>query len=274
MPARFLFANPPFRQDRWSDATVPDSVKKAALNLFEELWLLHQGHDDNGNPQPILLPLEPDDKAAYVSFYNECGSIALETDEHGEAAYCKLTAYAARLALIGQLARDPNAETVTGDVMEAACELARWFGKEAVRIYAMLAETAEEREIRLLVEFIQKRGGSVSVRDVYTYHRPLRNDKAQAEYMIAVLVKQRRGEWLEPKPSSRGQPARKFLLLQASASAVLTVSRGETSNSADADTLNSQKITPLAEPDAEPVSDELNGFVPASGVTGKEPMVL
>ena len=65
----------------------------------------------------------------------------------------KLSGYAARLALIGQLAANPNATTVTGEVMRAAFDLARWFGAEAVRIYASMAETAEQRETRKLVEF-------------------------------------------------------------------------------------------------------------------------
>ena len=102
----------------------------------------------------------------FVAFYNECGAASVEADEHGAAAWCKLAGYAARLALVGQLARDPNAEIVTGDTMQAACDLARWFGNEAVRIYAELAETREQREQRELVEFIERRGGTVTVREV------------------------------------------------------------------------------------------------------------
>jgi hypothetical protein len=65
--------------------------------------------------------------------------------------------------------------------MKAACDLARWFGVEAVRIYASMAGTAEQRETRKLVEFIQSHGSEVTERDVYTYYRPLRNDKEGAK---------------------------------------------------------------------------------------------
>ena len=52
---------------------------------------------------------------------------AVEGDERQEAAWSKLSGYAARLALVGQLARNPLAEIVTREVMPTACDLARWF---------------------------------------------------------------------------------------------------------------------------------------------------
>jgi hypothetical protein len=36
LPARFIFAAPPFRKDRWSDATVPVGLRQAVRELFEE----------------------------------------------------------------------------------------------------------------------------------------------------------------------------------------------------------------------------------------------
>ena len=128
------------------------------------------------------------------------------------------TLHASRL--VGQLARDPLAEIVTGDTMGAACELARWFGNEAVRIYSQLAETPEQQEQRELVEFIERRGGTVTVRDVITYYRSLKNQREKAEQQLDALVKAGCGQW-EPVPTTPrgGQPTRKFRLLHTSASA-------------------------------------------------------
>jgi hypothetical protein len=169
LPARFLFAAPPSRQDKWSEDTIPDGVRDGMLELFEKLWLLQPENDGNDSLQPALLTLEPEAKMEFVAYYNECGASAVDGDERTEAAWNKLSGYAARLALIGQLAANPNATTGTGEVMRAACDLARWFGAEAVRIYASIAETAEQREARKLVEFIESHGGSVTARDIYTY---------------------------------------------------------------------------------------------------------
>ena len=65
LPARFVFAFPPFRQDRWSEATVPDDLRAKVLDLFSELWLLQP---NDGNPQ--LLPLDRNAKTVFVDFYN------------------------------------------------------------------------------------------------------------------------------------------------------------------------------------------------------------
>ena len=93
---------------------------------------------------------------------------AFEADLREAAQWSKLSAYSARLALVGQLMWDPKAREISGNVMQAACELARWFGNEAERIYALIAETPEQREQRKLVEFIERRGGRVTEREVYT----------------------------------------------------------------------------------------------------------
>jgi hypothetical protein len=196
-----------------------------------------------------------------VDFYNECGAASVEAGEHEEAAWCKLTSYAARLVLVGQLARNPQAEVVTGDAMRAACELARWFGKEAVRIYAELAETPGQREQRELCEFIERRGGAVYEREVMQSFTRLKNDKAGTEREFTALVKAGLGEW-EPVDhgGGRGRPARKFRLLRSSTSTQFEVSRRKTGNCVDVDTSSSQQITPPSEPKSEVVSDELDAM--------------
>jgi hypothetical protein len=246
LPARFLLAHPPFLQDRWSDKTVSDDICKAALELFEELWLLPP-EPHYCDKRPKLLPLDRDAKAVFVDFYNECGAVSVEAGEHEEAAWCKLTGYAARLGLVGQLARNPQAEVVTGDTMQAACELARWFGNEAVRIYSQLVETREQRERRELIEFIERRGGTVRVRDLMQSYTPLKNQREKAEQQLNALVKNGSGKWVEVRPDGAGRPTREFQLLRLSTSTQFGVSRGKTDNFVDVDRSSSQKITPSRE---------------------------
>ncbi|HEU5247020.1 MAG TPA: DUF3987 domain-containing protein, partial [Candidatus Udaeobacter sp.] len=189
LPARFLFAHPPFRQDKWSETTVPDCVRSAVLDLFQKLWLLQPEHDEHDHAKPKLLRLDSDAKAVFVDFYNECGAASAEAGEQEEAAWCKMTGYATRLALVGHLARDLDSENVTGDTMRAACDLARWSGKEAVRIYAELAETPEQRQRRELIEFIERRGGAIYERELMQSFTRLKNDKSGTERELTALVK-------------------------------------------------------------------------------------
>jgi hypothetical protein len=242
LPARFIFAYPPFRQDKWSEATVSDELRARVLELFSELWLLQP---NDGNPQ--LLGLDRDAKAVFVKFYNECGLSALEASEHQEAAWSKLTGYGARFALIGQLAHNPHAKSVTGAIMEAACNFARWSGNESVRIYDALAETQAQRDRRELVEFIQSRGGAVSVRDVITYYWPLKNQSEETEWRLNALVRSGFGNWHDSRPPGRGRPTRVFQLISSSASAQFRDSRREITNSADADVQSDRDIASPAD---------------------------
>jgi hypothetical protein len=280
LPARFLFAYPPFRQDKWSEATIPDKIRAKALKVFADLWLLQTGKDDKGDPAPKLLTLDKDAKAVFVDFYNECGEAAVEADEHELPAWGKLTGYGARLALVGQLARDPNAEVVTGETMQAACDLARWSGNEAVRTYAMLAETRQQREMRELLEFIERRGGTVSVRDIMQFYRPLRDQRNEAERQLGVLVRNGFGKWFDDK-GSRGPTARKFQMFSVSTSTGFGKIRGEKEKPVDVDRYSSPEVTPAEEPVTEPVpakepasppadvSPEIDAFVPQQAATEK-----
>ena len=241
LPARFLFAAPPSQKDKWSDTVISDSLRENTRELFGALWLLQPGREDKGEQCPELLRLDADAKAEFVRYYNECGDAALEGDEREEAAWSKLSGYAARLALVGQVARDQESEKITGEVMAAACELARWFGAEAVRIYASLVETREQREQRKLIEFIKSRGSMVSVRDVTHYYWPLKNQTEKAEQDLTRLVKAGLGKWEEVRPEGRGRPTRKFQLLPTSPSPKIVSTRGETGNYGDGDVPSGQK---------------------------------
>jgi len=130
-----------------------------------------------------------------------------------EAAWNKLNGYAARLALVAQLASDPQSKTITGDTMRAACDFCQWAGREAERIYATLSETVAECEQRQLIEFIDRRGGVVTVRDVMQSYRPLKNKKDEAERALHALVKNGLAEKKETQPEGPGRPTVKFQIL-------------------------------------------------------------
>ena len=68
LPARFLFAYPPGRRGEWSEATVPEDLQRAVLDLFEELWLLPPDHDEYSQARPKLLRLDAEAKAVFVAF--------------------------------------------------------------------------------------------------------------------------------------------------------------------------------------------------------------
>jgi hypothetical protein len=133
--------------------------------------------------------------------------------------------------------------------MRAACDLARWFGNEAERIYAQLAETREQREQRELCEFIQRRGRTVTVREVTQSFRPLKNNRDEAERQLYALVRAGLGVWKEVK-GARGPATREFHLLQVSTSTGFEDSPSVASKPVDVDSPNGQENEALTESDS------------------------
>jgi len=115
---------------------------------------------------------------------------------------------AARLALIVHLVRcaadDPSLDSpdaVDATSMRSGVVMAEWFTDEVRRVYAVLDETDDEREQRRLIEWIERKGGSVTARDVQQGCRWLR-ESGVAEMALNELVKVGCGRW-EPNPSGR-----------------------------------------------------------------------
>ena len=65
--------------------------------------------------------------------------------------------------------------------IKAGVTMSRWFGAEARRVYALMGETAEARDQRRYVEWIGRRGGEVTARDLTHGLREFRNDPDGAE---------------------------------------------------------------------------------------------
>ena len=138
------------------------------------------------------------------------------------AAWSKLEGYAARLALIIHcvrvVARAPGAGS--GDCIDehsiaAGATIARWFGAETKRIYAVLGEGDEDRDRRKLVEHIRKKGDRITVRELMQGGRQYRGSAEVAESALKELVEIGWGKWQEiPGGPAGGRPSRKFVLTE------------------------------------------------------------
>lgn len=222
MAARFLFVMPPKRQKRWTEAEIDEHLEADVLALFDRLYDLQPDHDDDGDPIPRLVKLSTAAKHdVWIPFYNTHGKEQTELDDDLSAAWSKLEGYAARLALVHHLVRvaanddtvsDPD--TVDETSMEAGIALSRWFGQEAKRVYAMLAESEADQTIRQTMELVQRLGGTVTGRDLQRSARKYKTAK-EAENALQILVQHEKGDW-RPSPGTAqgGRPTSVFVLRQ------------------------------------------------------------
>ncbi len=216
LAARLLLAMPPRTPKQWTEDDLTDSDRAPLEQLLDKLLQLPMPEDEQGERQPVDVPLTEEAKRRWVSFYNAHNQEQNDLSGELAAAWSKLEGYAARLALLCELVRVPESKAVSLDSIEAGITLARWFADEAVRIYAGLGGSGdtgaanEKRELSRVADWIRVRGGEATTRDV---QRNLSNYKTsdEAENVLDRLAKASQGK-LEVRETG-GRPARVFCLI-------------------------------------------------------------
>jgi hypothetical protein len=228
MAPRLLVAYPPRRKIGWTEEEVDRETATAVAQVYARLRDLKFYVDYDGEQSPVDVPLTPAAKQAWIRFVNEHAEeqFAMGGGDLA-AAWSKLEGYAARLALLVHLVRQAEGELppdgpagpkpVDENSVAAGVGLARWFGREAERVYAALNESEDERRLRELEERIRGLGGQVSPRQMIQLWRKYRDDPGAAEADLQALVNVGRGRWEFPAPGPKGgHPTRLFALSDAS----------------------------------------------------------
>ncbi len=224
LAARLLLTCPPRKPKRWTEAEVNATTEAAVAKVFARLFGLTPETDDDGDERPRLVTLADDGKLAWVTFFNEHASEQVNLSGDEAAAWSKLEGYAARLALVVHLTRWAAGDATLSDParvdeasIAAGVVLSRWFGDEARRVYAILGESDEGRESRRLVDWIENKGGTLTVRDLTRGPREYRDPDdptAKARAALDELVKAGRGRWgPDDHAGGRGRRTDRFQLL-------------------------------------------------------------
>src|SRR5262249_2492342 len=128
--------------------------------------------------------------------------------------------------------------------MTAGITLTKWFKGEARRVYAMLDESDPERDQRRLVEWIERKGGSVTAHEVQQGCRWLKAPGA-AEAALEELTKAGRGTWRDaPTTPKGGRPSRVFDLSTPSTVYETPATHVEKGGSVDVDTVDAAETQP------------------------------
>ena len=241
LAARILYANPPRKQKDWTEAEIAPELDAQMSYVFNCLYDMKPEVDQNGIPCPSVLDITPDAKSLYKVYSKVHGEEQRNQSGALSAAWSKLEEYTARFALVIHCVRvaagDPEVETpeqVDAKSMEVGIRLIQWFKVETVRFYRMLSASKNEKELNQLYEWAQRRGGTVTTREVQQGHR--KYETAQdAELALDELEKSGLADWVTKGFGSRGRPTRKLVLREG------INSQSNTWNTVDVDSVDTLK---------------------------------
>ena len=221
--ARLLLAMPDPKPVVWSDATVNPKIENAVSKVFDRLKTLEPAANEHGEPEPFPIDLTQEARTLWVEYYDRHGADMVDVDEDLSAAWSKLRAYTARLALIFQLcswaAGEATSDSVDESSMQAAIELSDWFGYEAKRVYGLFIESVEDRDQRELADLIRRKGGSISPRELAHSCRKYRRT-GEAETALQALIDGKVGTWETRTSTGPGRPSRRFVLTEGKVTTV------------------------------------------------------
>ncbi|MBK8914390.1 MAG: DUF3987 domain-containing protein [Phycisphaerales bacterium] len=195
-------------------------MDEALDQIFRTLLRLDFDCGPDGEPRPVTINLAPDGKRAWTEFYNVHARETAALTGDLAACWSKLEAAAARLALVVHLVRwasdDPKVPSdstlIDGDSVRAGVKLARWFGREAKRVYAALAESDDDRKLKGLVAWIRSRGGSTTIRDLQRGGPREFREATAAGRALSELVGLGVGRWATTRRDGPGRPTDRFEL--------------------------------------------------------------
>lgn len=231
MAARFLMAMPPSKPKEWTEGGIGAPLRERVKETFEALHELPES-DELG--EPVRVSLSPDALKVWIDFFHAHDAEAQPLTGPLRSAFAKLEAYAARLALIVHTVRSvsvhsPPADPLVldPDSMRAGITLARWFGHEARRVYALLGVgDPAQADRKNLLDTVSKHGGRITANDLRRFSWRFKNDPEGAEAALASLVRDGFGTWDHRGGDRRGRPSSVFVLSDSLYSTKIPESKG------------------------------------------------
>jgi hypothetical protein len=221
LAARFLIVKPSQQTKRWTEDEIPDGLMQAVENIFQRLYTLEHDIGPDGDPVPRIVRLSREAKQAYVNFYDTHAKELADLSGDLAAAFAKLEELPARLALVIHFVRWASGESVNPEVIDAetmnnAIALTEWHKHETRRVYDWLDEVTASDEDAALLDWITRRGGVVTVRDVTHGIWRFRGKPEDAETALQTLVDKGFGTWETIASSQKGgRPKTVFRVMES-----------------------------------------------------------
>ncbi|MDB4631897.1 DUF3987 domain-containing protein [bacterium] len=246
--ARILMAYPPRKARSWTEADISKSTESEIDAVFSSLYELEPRIDEDGNRVPVVIGMSPAAKKVWIEFYNEHNLEQVETEGEIAAAYSKLEEYPLRFALLFHLIKKAIGEsyesTVEAETVESGIAIANWFKGEAKRVYARFSESEELTYLIQLVEWINRKGGRVTAREVQQGRKEIKTADKSKE-VLDKLENLKWGYWQGPESGKVGKPTRYFVTKAKTEGAVYGIQENTAKNGVKNNTVDCRPVDGL-----------------------------
>ncbi|MBS0205914.1 MAG: DUF3987 domain-containing protein [Planctomycetes bacterium] len=225
LASRLLFASPPTQPRRWTDDDVGEAVTDEYAAVID-LLIAAGGAlpaDAGAERTPTLaasgtMVLAPAARDCFVAFMQDLSTMQRGIDDVLFAWSSNLAGQAARLALVVHLTRWAAGEADDATVcdlasMQRGIALARWFAFEAQRVATRLSLELELRDDLRLVDWLRRRGGKATPRDLCRSNRRKYPTLELAIDAFGRLAETGLTDWTPRDPGPQGgRPTRELVL--------------------------------------------------------------
>lgn len=192
--ARFLMATPPQPTKSWGGGfAMPPGVVTDYDAFVRRLASLGAPVRDDGSFESVGIALGVEAAKVWGRFFDGTHSMIAQSDDRTQAMLAKLISSAARLALVIHLGRVADGEVANPNLideesMRRGILLAEWFGREGRRANEANSEGEDARASRDLIEFIARRGGAVTARELAQNYTALKGKMTEADEALRTLA--------------------------------------------------------------------------------------
>jgi PHD/YefM family antitoxin component YafN of YafNO toxin-antitoxin module len=201
----------------WSE-TISDSpaegLEATWRAVVEYLFDLPMAEDESGAPAgPFVVGMTEAGREVAAGWYAAHARERSADDfpAHLVGPWSKMRAHYFRIALTVHLLRAAcgeaaDASDVDEDSLLRAAQLVDYFKGQLRKVYARLGCTKEDKQASRLVEWIRRRGGRATPRDLIRGH--FAKKKTEAEKLLEELVDRQLGYLEKPDPSAKPKRGR------------------------------------------------------------------
>lgn len=182
---------------RWNERGVGEGERAAWRSALEGLRRLNMKTSGRGSLEPTVVRMDEAVRSLWAAWYdaNAAEASTPEVLSHLKAAWVKLEAHAARLALTIHLLRSVAGEKVDQGVLDAesmgrGLRLAEYLKPHLRRANFHMRSARAESRVQRAVEWIRRYGGRTTVRAFQNGRVGGVGNRAEAELLLEDLLSQ------------------------------------------------------------------------------------